>query len=198
MSFFNSSNEKADLRARMKRKRVTLQSLYPRSGTQLSARFPAELLTRPGLAISGYIPIQSEIDPTALMEKLKSRGAQLCLPVVGEDDAPLSFRAWSPGDELNIGKFDVEEPLPTAKPMTPDIVLVPLLAFDKKGRRLGYGGGFYDRTLKALRAADPHVCAVGIGYAAQQLPKVPTDGGDQGLDWVLTETGAISITGKTP
>ncbi len=197
MSFFNSS-EKSDLRARMKRKRVTLQSLYPRSGTQLSARFPAELLTRPGLAISGYAPIQSEIDPTALMEKLKSRGAQLCLPVMADDGDPLEFRAWSPGDELNIGKFDVEEPLPTAKPMTPEIVLVPLLAFDKKGRRLGYGGGFYDRTLKALRAADPHVCAVGIGYAAQQIAKVPTDSGDQSLDWVLTETGAINITGKTP
>jgi 5-formyltetrahydrofolate cyclo-ligase len=197
MSFFNS-NEKSTLRASMKRKRVTLQSLYPRSGTQLSARFPAELLTRPGLVVSGYVPIQSEIDPTALMEKLKSRGVQLCLPVVGEDKQPLEFRSWSPGEELEIGKFDVEEPLPTAKPMVPEIVLVPLLAFDKKGRRLGYGGGFFDRTLKALRAANPYLCAVGIGYAAQQIAKVPTDGGDQNLDWVLTETGAISITGKTP
>lgn len=197
MSFFNS-NEKTDLRARMKRKRVTLQSLYPRSGTQLSARFPAELLTRPGLNISGYVAIQSEIDPAALLEKLKSRGAQLCLPVMAGDDLPLEFRVWSPGDELNFGKYDVEEPLPTAKPMVPEIVLVPLLAFDKKGRRLGYGGGYYDRTLKTMRAANPHLCAVGIGYAAQQMPKVPTDGGDQSLDWVLTETGAISITGKTP
>ncbi len=197
MSFFNH-NEKSDLRARMKRKRVTLQSLYPRSGTQLSARFPAELLTQPGLVISGYIPIQSEIDPVPLMEKLKSRGVQLCLPVVTENNKPLEFHAWTPGDELNIGPFDVEEPLPTAKPMVPEIVLVPLLAFDKKGRRLGYGGGFYDRTLKTLRAANPHLCAVGIGYASQQIPKVPTDVGDQGLDWVLTETGAISITGKTP
>lgn len=197
MSFFNS-NEKSDLRARMKRKRVTLQSLYPRSGTQLSARFPAELLTRPGLAISGYSAIQSEIDPAALMEKLKSRGTQLCLPVMVGNDTPLEFRAWSPGDELNFGRFDVEEPLPTAAPMVPEIVLVPLLAFDKKGRRLGYGGGYYDRTLKAMRAANPHLCAVGIGYAAQQISKVPTDSNDQGLDWVLTETGAISITGKTP
>ncbi len=197
MSFFNT-NEKSELRARMKRKRVTLQSLYPRSGTQLSARFPAELLTRPGLVIAGYRPIQSEIDPTALMEKLKSRGAQLCLPVMQEDKKPLMFRAWTPGDELNFGNFDVEEPLETALPVTPEIVLLPLLAFDKKGRRLGYGGGYYDRTLKAMRAANPHVCAVGLGYAAQQLDKVPTDGGDQSLDWVLTETGAMSVTGKTP
>lgn len=197
MSIFNN-NEKSDLRARMKRKRVTLQSLYPRSGTQLSARFPAELLTRPGLIISGYRPIQSEIDSTALMEKLKSRGAQLCLPVVEDDKSPLVFRAWTPGDELNFGAFDVEEPLETALAVKPDIVLVPLLAFDKKGRRLGYGGGYYDRTLKSMRAANPDVCAVGLGYAAQQIDKVPTDIGDQSLDWVLTETGAIKVTGKTP
>ncbi len=197
MSFFKSS-DKSDLRARMKRKRVTLQSLYPRSGTQLSARFPAELLTRPGLVISGYRPIQSEIDPTALMEKLKSRGAQLCLPVMTGENLPLEFRAWSPGEELTTGHFDVEEPLPTARPMQPDIILVPLLAFDKKGRRLGYGGGYYDRTLKAMRAVNSHVVAVGLGYAAQQIPKVPADSHDQQLDWVLTETGAICITGKTP
>lgn len=197
MSFFKSS-DKSDLRARMKRKRVTLQSLYPRSGTQLAARFPAELLTRPGLVIAGYRPIQSEIDPTALMEKLKSRGAQLCLPVMAGDGLPLQFRFWSPGEELATGHFDVEEPLPTAMPAQPDIILTPLLAFDKKGRRLGYGGGYYDRTLKSVRAVNAHIVAVGLGYAAQQIPKVPTDSHDQSLDWVLTETGAITITGKTP
>ena len=197
MSFFKS-NVKSDLRARMKRKRVTLQSLYPRSGTQLSARFPAELLSQPGLVISGYRPIQSEIDPTALMEKLKSRGAKLCLPVVVGQGLPLEFRAWSPGEELTMGQYEIEEPLPTALPVQPDILLVPLLAFDKKGRRLGYGGGFYDRTIKTMRAVNAHVCAVGLGYAAQQMPKVPVDNHDQHLDWVLTETGALSITGKTP
>ncbi len=197
MSFFNT-NEKSSLRAKMKRKRVTLKSLYPRSATQLASRFPAEILTRQGLIIAGYRAFRGEIDPQPLMEKLRARGAQLCLPVVEGEGKPLTFRAWTIGDELETNSWGIEEPSEQAAIVTPDIVLVPFLAFDMKGRRLGYGGGYYDRTLKALRANNPDLCVIGLGYAAQRVPKVPHDHNDQTLDWVLCEAGANSITGKTP
>jgi len=192
------SNDKTDLRSKMKRKRGTLASLYPRSGSQVAARFPAELVARGGLTIAGYAPKGSEINCIPLMEKLKARGARMCLPVVVEKHQPLIFRSWEPGQELVLGAFGIDEPLEDAPVVVPDMVLVPLLAFNAKGFRLGYGGGYYDRTLAQLRADNEHMVAVGLGYEAQGISRLPIERHDQKLDWIISETEAHSITRKTP
>jgi 5-formyltetrahydrofolate cyclo-ligase len=126
--------------------------------------------------VSGYMPIRTEIDPRPTMEALHSRGARLCLPVIEGKAMPLSFREWAPGDALIDGPFGALIPA-GGETLTPDALIVPLAAFDRAGGRLGYGGGFYDRSLAQLRAAAP-VLAIGFAYAAQQadaLPQEPTD-----------------------
>ncbi len=192
------TNDKTDLRSKMKRKRGTLASLYPRSGSQVAARFPAELVARGGLTIAGYAPKGSEINCIPLMEKLKARGARMCLPVVVEKEQPLIFRSWEPGQELFPGNFGIDQPSEDAPEVVPDMVLVPLLAFNSKGFRLGYGGGYYDRTLAQLREKNEHVVAVGLGYEAQGISRLPVERHDQKLDWIISETEAHSITRKTP
>ena len=119
--------------------------------------------------------------------------SRLALPVVVERDRHLDFRAWSPGDDLEAGDHGTWHPYPSAPLVVPDVVLVPLLAFDRAGWRLGYGGGYYDRTLQGLRRAAP-VTTIGIGFAAQEVMTVPHDGHDQRLDWIATETGLIEVT----
>jgi len=197
MALFKT-NDKTDLRSRMKRKRGTLASLYPRSGSQVAARFPAELVARGGLTIAGYSPKESEINCLPLMDKLKARGARMCLPCVVAKGESLIFRAWEPGQELIRGNFGVEEPTEDSAVLVPDMLLVPLLAFNAKGFRLGYGGGYYDRTLAELRAKNEYVVAVGLAYEAQGIPRLPVERHDEKMDWVVTETEAHSITRKIP
>ncbi len=192
------TNDKTDLRSKMKRKRGTLASLYPRSGSQVAARFPAELVARGGLTIAGYAPKGSEIDCLPLMEKLKARGARMCLPVVVAKDQPLIFRVWEPGQDLVRGTFEIDHPPEDAAVVVPDMALVPLLAFNTKGFRLGYGGGYYDRTLAELREANEHFVAVGLGYEAQGISRLPIERHDEKMDWIISETEAHSITRKTP
>lgn len=192
------TGDKTDLRSKMKRKRGTLASLYPRSGNQVAARFPAELVSRGGLTIAGYHPKSSEIDCIPLMEKLKARGARMCLPVVTEKHKPLIFRSWEPGQELEQGNYGIMEPLASMPVVVPDMVLVPLLAFNAKGFRLGYGGGYYDMTLQALRKGNEDFVAVGLGYEAQKIARLPVERHDERMDWVVTEIEPHKITGKTP
>jgi len=141
---------------------------------------------RHGVAISGFWPMASEMDPRPLMTALIARGHRLCLPVVEGRDAALIFRAWTPGDALVEAVFGTRVPAADQELITPAAVLVPLLAFDRAGHRLGYGGGYYDRTLAAL--SDP--LAIGIAYGFQEADEVPHDAHDQRLDWVVTELGA--------
>lgn len=140
--------------------------------------------------VSGYLPIRDELDPLAAMTGFAARGAGLCLPVVIGKGAPLAFRRWTPGAPTTAGAFGVEVPLDDL-PATPDLVIAPLLAFDRAGWRLGYGGGFYDRTLAALRAAGP-VLAVGLAYAAQEVAATPHDATDARLDMIVTEDDVIA------
>jgi 5-formyltetrahydrofolate cyclo-ligase len=114
----------------------------------------------------------------------------LALPVVVAKRQPLVFRAWTPGDAMDKGVWDIPQPKADKPVLEPDILLVPLLAFDLQGRRLGYGGGFYDRTLAGLRARKP-ITAVGLAYDEQQVDEVPHLDYDQRLDWVLTPSGPI-------
>ena len=144
----------------------------------------------PGAIIAGYWPMGGEMDPRPLMLALASRGHALALPVTPPRGQPLSFRAWAPDAELRPGPMGTSEPV-AGDALRPDILLVPLLAFDRAGRRLGYGGGFYDRTLAAL----PGAKAIGIAYAGQEMPEVPAGLQDFRLPLIATEAGVILCGG---
>ena len=137
--------------------------------------------------VSAYIAIRTELDPMPAMLRLHGQGIRICLPVVTAPDRPLVFRSWRPGMALEEGGFGTSVP-PEGPEVTPDLLITPLSGFDDTGARLGYGGGFYDRTLARLRAAG-QVRAVGLAYAAQRLERVPTEPTDQRLDAVVTENG---------
>jgi 5-formyltetrahydrofolate cyclo-ligase len=145
---------------------------------------PIEII--PGTVVAGYSPIRSEIDPTPLMRRLADQGAQLALPVITARDQPLKFRAWSPADELRRGALGILEPMPDAIEIIPDIVLVPLAAFDRAGHRIGYGAGYYDRTLEQLCTFRP-VAPIGLGFAVQEIGHIPALAHDVALEYVLTE-----------
>jgi len=160
----------------------------PARAAAACARLLDAVAQTPGM-VAGYLPIRDEIDPLAAMTGLAARGAGLCLPVVTGEGAPLAFWRWTPGAPTQTGAFGVEVPLDDL-PATPDLVITPLLAFDRAGYRLGYGGGFYDRTLAALRASGA-VLAVGLAYAAQEVAAAPRDATDARLDMIVTEDEVI-------
>ncbi len=143
--------------------------------------------------VSGYAALPGELDPAILLAGLHGAGFSLALPVTIGRAIPLIFRNWMPGDAMGKGYQGIAEPVPSAAEVLPDIVLLPLLAFDDQGYRLGYGGGHYDRTLVQLRAQKP-VIAVGLAYDQQKVDAVPHDRYDQRLDWILTPSGARAFT----
>jgi 5-formyltetrahydrofolate cyclo-ligase len=151
-------------------------------------RFADNLALEPDAVVAGYWPTRDEADPRQLMKALAARGATLTMPRIEDRNAALSFRRWSEGDPLVDNRHAIREPPAEAQRVIPNLVLVPLLAFDATGHRLGYGGGYYDRTLAGLRAAGP-VAAIGIAYAGQEIAAIPHEANDQRLDMVLTELG---------
>lgn len=146
--------------------------------------------------VSGYMPIRTEIDPLPVMQALVSQGRRLCVPVIDGANRPLLFREWLPGCALVNGPFGAMVP-ETGDFLQPDMLIAPLLAFDLRGYRLGYGGGFYDRTLELLRAERPTL-AVGFAYGAQQIPEVPIESTDQRLDAIVTEAGQLPLHPALP
>ena len=142
----------------------------------------------PGTVVSGYFPYRTEIDIMPLMERLAGEGMMLAFPVVIENEQPLLFRSWAPGDETEMGSLNIPTPLSSVPEVEPEVLLVPLLAFDDQGYRLGYGGGFYDRTLQKLRAKKT-ITAIGVAYAGQEVGAVVRGIEDQPVDWMLTENG---------
>jgi 5-formyltetrahydrofolate cyclo-ligase len=144
----------------------------------------------PGGIVSGFLSIGDEIDPAALMQALSQRGHALALPVMQGRGKPLLFRAYQPGDALAATTWGIREPLATAAAVLPAVLLVPLLAFDPTGHRLGYGGGFYDRTLAAARKTRA-IVAVGVAFDEQRLDVVPHVDYDEPLDWLLTPSGPV-------
>jgi 5-formyltetrahydrofolate cyclo-ligase len=140
-----------------------------------------------GAVVSGFWPMGPEIDIRPLLHALHDLGHPIALPVTPKRGNPLQFRRWRPGDDLARGPMGTRQPGPEAEALTPDYLLVPLLAFDRAGRRLGYGGGYYDRTLAAL----PGATAVGCAYAAQELDEVPAGPEDALLHAIATEAGLI-------
>ena len=183
----DSSANKGLLRKGARARRAELVRGSPGFAARIVA-FADELEFPPKAVVAGYWPVRDEADPRGLMQALAARGATLALPRIEESNAALSFRRWRNGDALIDNHHAIREPLAEAPRVVPNLVLVPLLAFDSTGHRLGYGGGYYDRTLAGLRAASP-VTAIGIAYAGQEIAAIPHEANDQRLDMVLTELG---------
>jgi len=150
----------------------------------------SDLLPR-AACVAGYWPISSEIDLRPLLQALHLRGQRLAMPAVERAEAPLAFRTWQPGDVMQTGAFGTFEPSAAAEPQQPSVLLVPQLAFDRRGYRLGYGGGFYDRSIPALRQQNAGFLTIGIAFAAQEIPLVPIEPTDMRLDYIATENGII-------
>ena len=189
MTSASLDDAKNDLRAAAGgRRRALSEALRQAEAERVAALGPAALAAGEGAVVSGYYPIRDELDPLPLLARLAEQGCEICLPVMLHEEPKLMFRAWRPGAPLEARQFGVPEPLDEAPRRVPDIVLVPMLAFDAAGNRLGYGAGFYDRTLAELRAAGA-VRAIGLAFDAQEVAAVPHDAYDQRLDGVLTPSG---------
>ena len=160
----------------------------PRAALMIARRCLGDFVFMKGAIIAGYAAVRGEADPFPLMAALANNGHALCLPRT--QGTRLSFHAWKPGDPLVVGRMSIPEPDAKARERRPDLLLVPLLAFDPRGYRLGYGGGFYDRYLRGHRAKRS-VKAVGIAYAGQQVDTLPVEESDEPLDAVVTETQVI-------
>jgi 5-formyltetrahydrofolate cyclo-ligase len=183
------TDAKKELRAEALLRR---KAAFERHGAEASRKIAAQGLDFLGIkadaAVSGFAAIRDEINPAPLMAWLQAEGVRLALPVMQGRDKPLLMRAWSPGDVMAPAAWGIAEPLDDKPTVEPDVVLVPLLAFDEYGHRLGYGGGFYDRTLKRLRKLKP-IVAIGLAYDEQKVDAVPVESYDEKLDWVLTPSG---------
>jgi 5-formyltetrahydrofolate cyclo-ligase len=183
-----------DMKAALRREALARRDALPAQVRQAAAEavavreFPVDV--PPGVLVSGFSPIGSEFNPLPLMRRLAGRGARLALPVVIGRGQPLVFRAWALGEPLGKGVWGIREPPADAAEVMPDILLAPLAAFDRIGHRIGYGAGYYDLTLSALRARKP-ILAVGLAYAAQEIAAVPATARDARLDLVLTEREVI-------
>jgi len=191
-----SSARVAETKIALRREATARRDALPADARSAAAEaiaaraFP--LAITPGGVVSGFMPLKSEINPLPLMRKLAGQGARLALPVIAGRGKPLIIRAWSFDDRLDRGQWGIREPKAEAPEVEPDIILVPLLAFDRAGRRIGYGAGYYDQTIHRLRALKP-VTAVGIAFAAQEVPAVPSTPRDERLDLVLTEREVIDL-----
>lgn len=182
--------DKKALRALLRERRAEAAAVSLRPALALRDVFLASAALVEGAVVSAYILQESEMDPAPLVRALHARGHAVCLPCTPPSGKPLIFRSYSASDALRTGSYGIPEPLPSSPALDPDVLLVPVLGFDRMGRRLGQGGGFYDRTLAALRARKT-ILAIGLAYAAQELPEVPVEAHDQKLDLIVTEKELI-------
>ncbi len=179
-------SRKADVRREAVARRDALPPADRAAAAAAIAARPLPVMVAPGAIVSGFSPLKSEINPVPLMRAFAAAGAQLALPVVTDKGKPLTMRAWRFGAPLVAGVWGIREPGPGAPEVFPDILIVPLLAFDRAGHRIGYGAGYYDMTIMRLRGLKS-VIAIGIAYAAQEVDLVPATPRDAALDLVLTE-----------
>jgi 5-formyltetrahydrofolate cyclo-ligase len=186
MAALPTERSKGELRAAALAARDKLTSRKRAAAAEAVAKRGLPVQVSSGTIVSGYSPIRNEIDPVPLMRSLALRGARLALPAVLARGKSLAFRAWSPNDRLMLGPLGILEPSPAAAELVPDIVLVPLAAFDRLGHRIGYGAGHYDHTLAHLRKQKP-ITTIGLAFAAQEIEAVPALQHDVALDYVLTE-----------
>ena len=184
-------DHKALLRDHMREIRAEAAARDPDAAEKLAARFPQKLFERFGSIVSGYVAINDELDPAPLLERLRGLGAQIALPHM-ETSGTMSFRLHGPEDKLVSGPFGAKQPAASAIEVRPTLVLGPLLAFDGRGVRLGYGKGCYDRALADIRA-DGNCFYAGLAYSAQQVDAVPSDRHDIPLDWVETPDASVPL-----
>jgi 5-formyltetrahydrofolate cyclo-ligase len=191
----SATPSKGDLRKIALAARDAMEAGARASASEKLAERGAPLEIAAGAIVSGYSPIRSELDPVPLMRRLAAQGARLALPAVLGRGKSLVFRAWSPEDRLTLGPLGILEPSPAAAELIPDILLVPLAAFDRLGHRIGYGAGHYDFTLAHLRKLKP-VTTIGLAFAAQEIKAVPALAHDVALDYVLTEKKAFDFRSR--
>lgn len=186
---------KAGLRGAARQRRAAAAAANPGAAEAIAKIILDSSAISAAAAIAGYAPVGDEIDPLPLLGALA--GLHVCaLPTIGAGRA-LVFRRWSPGTLLVPGRYGIPAPPLDSPAILPDILLVPLLAFDRRGHRLGYGGGFYDTALAALRDGG-RVKAIGLAYAAQQVERLPAEAWDQTLDFVATECGLVEFGQEMP
>jgi 5-formyltetrahydrofolate cyclo-ligase len=183
---------KAELRRAGQARRDALPAEMRKAAAEAIAARAFPLTIVPSVIVSGFMPLKSEINPLPLMRKLADAGARLALPAVAGRGKPLIMRSWQWSEPLVPGVWGIREPGPAAATVEPDIVLVPLLAFDRSGHRVGYGAGYYDLTITQLRV-NKQIAAVGIAFAAQEVETVPRTAFDAQLDLVLTENETIDL-----
>ena len=185
---------KIDLRKTAFARRDALPAAERQAAAEAIAARPFPLPVPAGVIVSGFSRLKTEINPLPLLRKLAAAGAGLALPVLAGRGKPLIMRAYAFGQPLNEGVWGIREPKEDAPEVDPDILIVPLAAFDRRGNRIGYGAGYYDMTINRLRSLK-RVVAVGIAYAAQEVAEVPTTPRDERLDLVLTEREVIDLRG---
>jgi len=190
LSSESAITEKAGLRAAALARRDSMAADDRAAGAQAIAARPLPIDVTPGTVVAGFSAIRSEISPVPLLRRFADAGAQLALPAIVGRGQPLRFGAWSFGEELARGQWGIREPRPDAPAVHPDVLIVPLAAFDRRGYRIGYGAGYYDLTLNALRAMKP-ITAIGLAFAMQEIDAVPAQSYDAPLDLVLTEREVI-------
>ncbi len=188
--------KKIALRARMKAVRAGISVAEQQEAAAAIAARGLDGIpgVAPGAIVSGFLSINSEINPGPLMAKLRRTAHPLCLPVIVAKGQPLIFRAFQPGDALKTVQWGIREPTDDKPELLPDIVLTAGLAFDPQGYRLGFGGGYYDRTLRKIRDIKP-VLAIGLAYDLQRIDAVPHLDYDERLDWILTPSGPFRCGG---
>jgi 5-formyltetrahydrofolate cyclo-ligase len=183
---------KSELRKTVFVTRDALPAAQRQAAAETIAARPFPLPIGPGVIVSGFSPIRTEINPLPLMRKLADAGAALALPAIAGKGKPLIMRAYAFGDPLEARTWGIREPKDDAPQVDPDILIVPLAAFDRHGNRIGHGAGYYDMTINRLRSMKS-VVAVGIAYAVQEVPQVPVTERDARLDLVLTERGVLDF-----
>ena len=188
-------------KARLREKYKQLRANRHREGTlkdgnRLAENFMESVSFASPAIVSGYWPILSEIDIRPLLKFLYGCGNVVCLPTIVNHHLPLKFRQWGPSDRLRSAAFNTFEPNETKPQMEPEVIIVPLLAFDNKGRRLGYGGGYYDRTLDSF--GQTKIVTVGVGYEMQLVERVPAGRNDVALDWIVTEKRSRNVRCCSP
>jgi 5-formyltetrahydrofolate cyclo-ligase len=191
--------EKAALRSTALQRRDSISAATRAAAAEAVAARPlpidlASAAAESAAVVSGFWPIRSEINPLPLLRRFAAAGARLALPTIVQRGQPLRFRGFAFGEELARGQWGIREPKPDAPELDPDVLLVPLAAFDRRGHRIGYGAGYYDLTLKALRAVKS-ITAIGLAFALQEIDAIPALPHDARLDLVLTEREVIDCRG---
>jgi len=182
---------KTALRVRLRGLRRRLAAEIPDAAERAALHVPLERLP-PFAVFALYHPAGSEIDPRPLLARLRQGGARAALPAAACRDGPLDFRLWDEAVRLEPDAFGIPAPPPLAARVEPDLVVAPVLGFDRAGRRLGQGAGHYDRTLSNLRARKP-VFVIGLAYAGQEVDQLPDEAHDERLDAILTEMGYFEV-----